>query len=232
MPRPSSSRPNPGLTADLDRSGTSFAASVAPHYLLSEYPICNICRPAPVVKSSLRLADSGEHIGTRQDAALPRRLRSWSEPLRPASRTRPSPDNHPRPTKAARWALRPSRRPALRLVSIIILATICGVALHRRAIAYSVRDLGRRHAQVFDASGDTSRSAVERKRVAIQPTLPSYPTPVARSLLPTALPACAQIDLIPVLLYFQIMYLHSKLWPSAQYDVYFPEEAPTTGGTQ
>lgn len=68
--------------------------------------------PAPFVEWSLRLPDSGENIGTRRVGALPKKLRSSSKPLRPASRFRPSADNHPRPTKVARWALQPSRRPA------------------------------------------------------------------------------------------------------------------------
>ena len=38
-------------------------------------------------------------------------------------------------------------------------------ALRSRAISYSERDLGRRHARVFNARGDTLQSAVERKRV-------------------------------------------------------------------
>lgn len=107
-------------------------------------------RPAPFVESSLRLPDSGENIGTRRVGALPKKLRSSSKPLRPASRSRPSADNHPRPTKVARWALRPSRRPAL-IEAIIAIILLRRHALRRRAIPRA-------------RSLSPSRSGVERSR--------------------------------------------------------------------
>jgi hypothetical protein len=120
---------------------------------------------------------------------------------------------------------------------VIILATVCGIKRSGQAIPYL--DLDRRHARVFNARGDTLRSAVERKRVDIQPALlgiglQSQVTRCPMLMRPT-LSGSKQIDsALGIVVFFNFPICLANGWPSSpeRHDVKLSEEAPTTGETQ
>jgi hypothetical protein len=124
-------------------------------------------------------------------------------------------------------------------IVVIILATVCGIMRSGQAIPYLEPDLDRCHARVFNARGDTLRSAVERKRVDIQPALlgiglQSQVTRCPMLTRPT-LSGSKQIDSDPgVVVFFNYPICLANGRPSSpeRHDVKLSEEAPTTGETQ
>jgi hypothetical protein len=95
---------------------------------------------------------------------------------------------------------------SIEAIVVIILATVCGIMRSGQAIPYLEPDLDRRHARVFNARGDTLRSAVERKRLDIQPALigMGLQSQVTRCpmLMRPKLPGSTQIDSDPAVSYF------------------------------
>jgi hypothetical protein len=124
-------------------------------------------------------------------------------------------------------------------IVVIVLATVCGIMRSGQAIPYLEPDLDRCHARLFNARGDTLRSAVERKRVDIQPALlgiglQSQVTRCPMLTRPT-LSGSKQIDSDPgVVVFFNYPICLANGRPSSpeRHDVKLSEEAPTTGETQ
>jgi hypothetical protein len=126
---------------------------------------------------------------------------------------------------------------SIEAIVVIILATVCGIMRSGQAIPHL--DLDRRHARVFNARGDTLRSAVERKRADIQPALlgiglQSQVTRCPMLTRPT-LSGSTQIDSGPgvvVLFNYPICLANGRPSSPERHDVKLSEEAPTTGETQ
>jgi hypothetical protein len=124
-------------------------------------------------------------------------------------------------------------------IVVIVLATVCGIMRSGQAIPYLEPDLDRCHARLFNARGDTLRSAVERKRVDFQPALlgiglQSQVTRCPMLTRPTW-SGSKQIDSDPgVVVFFNYPICSANGWPSSpeRHDVKLSEEAPTTGETQ
>jgi hypothetical protein len=128
---------------------------------------------------------------------------------------------------------------SIEAIVVIILATVCGIMRFGQTIPCLEPDLDRRHVRVFNARGDTLRSAVERKRVDIQPALlgiglQSQVTRCPMLTRPT-LSGSKQIDSDPgVVVFFNYPICLANGRPSSpeRHDVKLSEEAPTTGETQ